>query len=129
MQKYINLKQVCTITLNPKKRVWNINYCERKQRIGIVDWLKGKKRPNKFVLIKNTYNDSFILEGKYLEDELNEKHAYVSTDDNQVYYYPHVELNLSDNHVEVKWFKTLDDINNWVSNIRAQDPNIIILND
>ena len=127
MPQLVNLQQVCTITVNPKKRVYGVNYEEFSGYLGLIDWLCGKKRPKIVALVKNSYNGDYILEGKNLEDELYDESAYIDDKDNQLYHYPHVKLKMANDRTETKWFDTEEQLNAWVIETTTKVPTIVLL--
>jgi len=101
----INVDQICEIRIYRKSEKLDFTY-----HPGYVKkCLFGKKE------VKSYFTRDFMFDSKKLSAEYiieNYNHCYI--EDNKVYYYPHVELHLSNKYVRTKWFKTAEELDKFI---------------
>ena len=127
---YINLAQITRMTAYPKSRVYP-NTLQPYTWVVNGGWwnrLKGKTPTTVTGYRRELWSGYEYLSGTELIEFLNEYDAYINTDDNNIYYHPHVEIWTSDERRTNKFFLTEQELNHWITRARIQVPTITLLN-
>lgn len=127
---YINLEQITCIFVHPKSKnreIVSVNKPVYKYR-----WFKKIKIRDEFY-IKNNYRNFDCLdipENKQKIDSsfLKKENSYIDENDNVIYFLPYLLVKFDKDNYQIKYFENIDELNEFLDEIKKQLPKLIILN-
>lgn len=101
--KRLNVSQICSINAIIKEYWTHYQYRKELKILGIIIRKGG------------FYNIYSLTGGDYITNETILKNSNLFIEDNQVFYYPHLEIYMSNQQRHIIFFNTVDHLNTYLT--------------
>ena len=105
MNTKINIEQICKIKIYEKLKHERYVY---RDSVKILFW---EYRKAGFYLLKYIGSDQFVTNSEIY------KNPHLFCEGKSVYYAPHIEIYLSNQHMNIKWFGCVEELNEYVNKL------------